>query len=149
MADAVEKLLELAILQHDPQCRWRLLVDRMNTLGPKGCRQHKAELIERMKEFYGDRSDLGDILEKSCKRTELFEKHQRRQTLYAADYEDHGEAGGIREFSLDWRQAFRADPPDEAVERFKAMRREIYGKAAGCCGKLPHWVRPESAGTCG
>lgn len=149
MADVLDKLLDLAILQHDPQCKWRLLIDRMNQLGAAGCRKHRAELIQRMAEFYGPREDLGDILEDSCKRAEIFEKHKRRQQAYCNAYEDHGERGGIREFTLDWRQTFKADPSAEVVERFKAIRREVYGKAAGCksCGKPPHWITEETLAT--
>jgi hypothetical protein len=146
MADAAAKLLELAILQHDPDCRWRLLIDRMNQLGAAGCRKHKAELLERMKEFYGDRSDLGDILEKSCKRTELFEKALRQQQGYADAFEDFGHRSALHQFKLEWQRTFREPCPADELERFAKRRLEIYQQAGKCgrCGCRVHWLEDDT-----
>ncbi len=69
----------------------------------------------------------------------IFRRHQQRETGYRDDYQDFGSYP--REFESDWRQRFKTNPPSEAIERAKAIRKEIYEAAVcECCGGRPEWL---------
>lgn len=70
MADALDRLLELAILTHEPRCPIRQLADYMNQLGCQGCREHREEVLRRIAEVYGQREDLNQILDRAIAQAE-------------------------------------------------------------------------------